>query len=197
MDVLGMATLGKIFEEHQPKLLAMIQRRSDRALAARRDAEDILSQAYLRAQSRWSEFEQSGMTAYAWLYRIVLDCLFDDHDFQRAQRRNPRAEMAWPDQSSLQMVLGMVSPLTSPSVALARKEAQEHLAQQIGQTLDLLKPEDREILTMRLFDQLSTEEAAKVLNIPGGTARQRYSRARLRFRDAWKKLFGEEGAKIG
>jgi|GEM_PF-1222830 len=197
VDVAGLATLGKIFEEHRPRLLAMIQRRSDRSLAARRDAEDILNQAFVRAQTRWSEFQHSGMTAYAWLYRIVLDSLLDDHDFQTRKRRSPRAEMAWPDKSSLQLVLGLVSPLTSPSDALARKESQERLRRQVGQALGLLKPEDREVLSMRFYDQLTTEEIARVLDIAEAAARQRYSRARLRFRDTWRKLFGDEEVQHG
>ena len=197
VDVAGLAALGKIFEENRPRLLSMLQRRSDRALSARRDAEDILNQAYMRAQARWSDFQQSGMTAYAWLYRIVLDSLLDDHDFQMRKRRNPRAETAWPDKSSLQLVLGLVSPLTSPSDALARKESHERLCRQVGQALGLLKPDDREILCMRFYDQLSTEEMAGVLNLSEATARQRYSRARLRFRETWRKLFGDEGAHHG
>jgi RNA polymerase sigma-70 factor (ECF subfamily) len=193
VDVVDLATLGKLFEEHRPRLLAMIERRSDQALAARRDPEDILSAAYVKAQARWEEFKRSGMTGYSWLYRIVLDSLLDDHDFQTRRRRNPHAEVGWPDHSSLQGILGLVSPLTSPSEALAKKELQERLRRQIGQTLDQLKAEDREILSMRFFDLLSTEEAAQVLDIPVGTCRQRYSRARLRFRDAWKRLYGREG----
>jgi RNA polymerase sigma-70 factor (ECF subfamily) len=193
VDVADLAKLAQMFEEHQPKLLTMIQRRSDRGLSARRDPEDILSDAYVKAQARWKDFPQSGMTPYAWLYRIALDCLLDDHDFQTRQRRSPRAETHWPDRSSRQIVLGLVSRLTSPSEALARKEAAERLREQVDETLALLKTEDRDVLTMRFVDQLSTEEVAHVLGLEEATARQRYSRARLRFRAAWKKHFGNDG----
>jgi RNA polymerase sigma factor (sigma-70 family) len=193
VDVVDVATLGKIFEEHKPKLLAMIQRRSDPALSARRNPEDILQNAYLRAQDRWPDFKNSGMAPYTWLYRIAMDCLLDDRDYQTRRRRDQRAEIVWPDRSSMQMVLGLVHPATSPSSVLARKEYQELLHKRLTQTLELLKPEDREILCMRFLDELPTEEIALVLGIPQGTARQRYARARLRFRDLWKKLFGQEG----
>jgi DNA-directed RNA polymerase specialized sigma24 family protein len=109
------------------------------------------------------------------------------------KRRSLHAEIAWPDRSSLQMVLGMVSPLTSPSEALARREQQELMGKRIHVTLEHLKSEDREVLCMWFFDQLSAEEIGQVLDIPKGTARQRYSRARLRFRETWKKLIGQEG----
>jgi RNA polymerase sigma-70 factor (ECF subfamily) len=193
VDVFDLASLGKMFEEHRPKLLAMIRRRSDPSLSARRDADDILHQAFIKAHKKWEHFKKSGMKPYVWLYRIVRDCLFDDHDFQTSKRRSLHAEIAWPDRSSLQMVLGMVSPLTSPSEALARREQQELMGKRIHVTLEHLKSEDREVLCMWFFDQLSAEEIGQVLDIPKGTARQRYSRARLRFRETWKKLIGQEG----
>jgi RNA polymerase sigma factor (sigma-70 family) len=193
VDVRDLATLGKLFEEHRPRLLAMIQRRSDRALAGKRDAEEVLQAAYLKAQGRWPDFARSGMAGYTWLYRIVRDCLLDDRDYHTRQRRNVHAEVAWPDRSSMHMVLGLVSPQTSPSSALARAEFQEKLRERLAGVLDLLKPEEREILWMRFFDELASAEIAQVLGIENGTARQRYARARLRFRDLWKKLYGQEG----
>ena len=70
----------------------------------------------------------------------------------------------------------------------------DHSWWHVAGALGLLKPEDRESLCMRFYDQLSTEEMAGVLNLSEATARQRYSRARLRFRETWRKLFGDEGA---
>jgi hypothetical protein len=49
----GMAALGRLLEEHRPKLLAVIQRRLDPALARRMGSEDILSNAFLQARRRW------------------------------------------------------------------------------------------------------------------------------------------------
>ena len=106
VDVVELATLGQMFEEYKPKLLAMIQRRSDPALSARRNAEDILQDGYLKAQDRWPDFKESGMAPYTWLYRIVMDCLLDDRDYQTRRRRDQRAEIAWPERSSMQLVLG-------------------------------------------------------------------------------------------
>jgi RNA polymerase sigma factor (sigma-70 family) len=193
VDVRDLATLGAMFEEHRPKLLAMVERRSAPGLAARRDPEEILSDAYLKAQDRWPAFQEAGMTPYAWLYQIVLNCLLDDHDFHGRQKRDYRRDRALPDRSSLQLLEGLVSPRTGPSDAVARKEEQERLRDYIARTMELLKPDDRDILHMVFFDLLTTAEIAMIKGLREGTVRQRYSRAKLRFIDLWIKVYGTEG----
>ena len=46
-SVSELAALGKVFEEHTDRLLAMVRRRMDPALAARADPEDVLGEAFL------------------------------------------------------------------------------------------------------------------------------------------------------
>jgi len=68
--------LGMLFEEHRPRLLAMVQRRLDPALQPRISAEDVLNEAFVQARRRWGWFKgQSVVTAYGWLYRTALDCV--------------------------------------------------------------------------------------------------------------------------
>jgi len=108
-SVVDMALLGKLFEQHQPKLLAMVQRRLDPALTARISPEDILSDAFLEARRKWSAFRaQSALTPYTWLYGIVRDCLIEAWRRQSRASRDPRRELPWPERSSLQLVLGLV-----------------------------------------------------------------------------------------
>src|ERR1700752_313886 len=77
-SIADIAILGKLFEEHQPRLLAMLERRLDPKLAPRVSAEDILNNAFLEARRKWNGFKsQSVLTPYAWLYRIALDCLIE------------------------------------------------------------------------------------------------------------------------
>jgi RNA polymerase sigma factor (sigma-70 family) len=193
VDVAASADLGKLFQEHSPRLLRVLQQRMDPAMSARRDADDILHTAFLKAQARWVEFPQSGMAAYPWLYRIVMDSLLDDHAFQTRERRDRRAEVAWPDRSSHQLLLGLVSPLTSPSSIICREEIQEMLRTRVQQILAQLKAEHREIFCMHLFDQLSLKDIGQVLGIVDNAVRARYARARLRFRTLWVEEFGQEG----
>jgi len=56
--VADFAALGQLFEEHRPKLLAMVKKRMDPALLARIDAEDILQEAFQDAQRKWKSFKK-------------------------------------------------------------------------------------------------------------------------------------------
>src|SRR5438128_532128 len=60
LSVSELAALGKLFEEHRPKLLAMLRRKIDPVLAVRIDAEEILQEAFFMAHRRWPQLESSG-----------------------------------------------------------------------------------------------------------------------------------------
>src|SRR5438093_7827930 len=151
-SVADMADLGRLLEEHRSKLLAVVRRRLDPALARRISPEDILSDAFLQARRKFSAFnEQHTMSAYAWLYRIVMDCLIEAWRHESRDCRDPHHEMPWPERSSVQLGLNLVGTGTSPSKAAGRNELQ----QRMQQTLEMLGPRDQEILWMRHYDQLS------------------------------------------
>ncbi len=179
-----------MLEEHRPKLLAVIRRRLGPALRSRLDAEDVLQSAFLRAGARWSADEVwPPPSAYAWLYRIVRDCLLDAWRAETRQCRDVRQGLPWPDESSVQMGLGLVSPDTGPGSAVARDDLQ----QRVRQALALLSGPDREILWMRHYDGLTFPQAAEVLGITDSAATLRYVRALKRLRKSWDQLHPRGG----
>jgi RNA polymerase sigma-70 factor, ECF subfamily len=189
--VVDLAMLGRLFEEHRAKLLGMLRRRIDPALAARIDPDEIVQEAFLLAREKWSTFEvRSAASTYAWLYRLVLDCLIAAWRRQTRGIRDGRRDMPLPDGTSVQFGLGLVSPGTSPSGALA----QEELTARVRQALALLREKDREILWMRHADELSYEEIAAVLGIERNAAYTRYHRALGRLSDLWLQVHPESGA---
>jgi RNA polymerase sigma-70 factor (ECF subfamily) len=179
-SVADLAALGQMWEEHRPRLLAMLSRRIQ---ASPLDPEDILQETFLLARRRWDQFKaQARMTPYAWLYRLALDCLIEQ--WRRKHRAGRDQEMALPERSSILLGLGIVDPGTSPSEAAAHAECQERMRQ----VLALLKDTDREILWMRHYDELSFKEAAVALGISENTATKRYVRALQRLITLWKQL---------
>jgi RNA polymerase sigma-70 factor (ECF subfamily) len=183
-SVSELAALGKLFEEHRTRLLAMVRRRMDPALSARIDPEDVLEEAFLRAGTRWSDYDPEVMSSYTWLYRIVLDCLIETARQAHAAGRSIQREVPWPERSSVQLGLGLVGSTTSPSEAFARAELRERIVWAVQQ----LKPDDREILAMRHFDELSHAEAAAILGITPDAAMQRYARALRRLKRLWNQI---------
>jgi RNA polymerase sigma-70 factor, ECF subfamily len=107
---------------------------------------------------------------------------------RRLAARDARREMPWPDQSSVQLGLGLVGSASSPSEAAMHAEQ----AERVRQALALLKEMDREILWLRHNDDLTFSEAAYVLEITEPAATLRYWRALKRFKKMWQKLYPDE-----
>src|SRR5438128_856955 len=101
------AALAQVFEEHRPRLLAMVRRRIDPAIAARIEPEDILQEAFIRAVAKWPGPDPA-MPVYAWLYGIARDCLIDAWRGANAAGRSIQREVPWPEQTSIQLGLGLV-----------------------------------------------------------------------------------------
>ena len=189
-----MAALGQLFEELRPKLLEMLRWRMDPVLATRIDPEDILNDAYLRARGRWMQFrEQPKTTPAAWLFGMVRDTMIETWRRETRQQRDLRREMPWPEQSSIQLGLRLVSAGTTPSAAARRAE----LRRQVEQVMSLLGDTDREILWMRHFGQLSFKEVAAVLSIKPNAANVRYARALLRLKDLWQQIVPRQESSNG
>jgi DNA-directed RNA polymerase specialized sigma24 family protein len=89
ISVAELVALTTLFEEHRPRLQVMLRGRIDPALAGRLDAADLLQEAFLRARRSWPRFAASGMSAYAWLYRISRDCLIDAWRRETREGRDP------------------------------------------------------------------------------------------------------------
>jgi len=183
-SVSEIALLAKVFEEHRGRLLAMVRRRIDPALAPRVDPEDILGDAFLRARDRWPNHNPALMSTYAWLYRIVREALIATSRNANTAGRAIRREVPWPERSSVQLGMGLVGSTTSPSEALIKQEQRERIVWAVQQ----LKNEDREILAMHHFDELSYREVGAILDISEQAAAQRYARALLRLKRIWEKI---------
>jgi len=76
--------------------------------------------------------------------------------------------------------------MDSPS-AVARQA--ETLAQ-VEAAIESLDPMDREILTLRHFEELGNDQVAEILGLQKAAASNRYVRALQRLRDALAKLPG-------
>jgi RNA polymerase sigma-70 factor (ECF subfamily) len=187
LTIADIAELGKLIEQHQHKLLAMIQCRLDPNLATRVDPEDILAEAFLAARRKWSRFKtKRSMTAYAWLYRIVLDQIFETWRRETRAPRDLRREIPWPQQSSMQLGLKLFARYSTPSKVAQKEE----LRQQIHQVMQCLSTHDQEVLWMRVFDQLSYAEIGMILGATENAVCVRFARALRRLKEKWIHHYG-------
>ena len=173
------ASRNELLSRYQKRLIRMVEFRISPALARRVDAADIVQDALLAAARRLEEyFNNSNMDFYVWLRWLTKDRLTDAQrqHFGAARRdanREVHADSVLSRHSALQLADVLAGHLTSPSRAAAREE--QKAAIQAG--LNSMDEQDREILILRHFEQLSLEEAAQCLSISKSGANKRHLKA--------------------
>jgi RNA polymerase sigma-70 factor, ECF subfamily len=95
---------------------------------------------------------------------------------------------ALPQASSVSLAAQLLGRLTSASRAAMRAETQIR----VQEALNCMDALDREVLTLRHFEQLTNDETAEVLGIKKSTASNRYIRALKRLKEILAGLPGVE-----
>ncbi len=187
--------LDKLLLRHREQLKRVVRCRMDRRLQGRVDPSDVVQEACMEAAKRYENFQQqSKMPFYLWLRFLTVQQLMIVHrQHLDAKMRSVRREVSLqatriPAANVVMLADVLSGSLSSPSSAAARKEVQARLIA----ALDALDPKDREILTLRHFEQLNTVESALVLGISEGLASTRYGRAVRKLLAVLKELFGSE-----
>jgi RNA polymerase sigma-70 factor, ECF subfamily len=185
--------IGELFERHRQRLRQMVCLRLDRRLSGRVDPSDVLQEAYLDHSRRISEYLTNPVVPFfLWLRSLTGQRLVDLHRHHLgAQMRDAGQEVSLyrgvlPQASSVSLANQLLGRMTTPTQAVARAELQLRLQE----ALNSLDPLDREILVLRHFEELSNNEAARVLGLQKSAASKRYLRAVVRLKDLLKDLPG-------
>ena len=188
------SALAALFAGHRDRLRRMIRLRLDRRLAGRVDSSDVLQEAYLDVRRRISEYarDPAAMPFHLWLRLIAGQRLTDVHRHHLgAQMRDAGQEVSLhrgplPHLTSLSLAEHLLGKLTSASHAAVRAE----LKLRVEEALNGMDAQDREVLILRHFEELSNAEAAQVLGIKPSAAVNRYVRALKRLKDAFQGMPG-------
>jgi RNA polymerase sigma factor (sigma-70 family) len=134
--------------------------------AGRQAADDLLGEVWVRAFGRRGGFDPACADARPWLYGIARNVLRAHWRSIRAEDQNQAAEAVdpWDD---------VIDRLDSAAAASSRE---------LAYAVRALPPEEREVLLLVAWEQLTPAQAAGVLGIPPGTARSRLHRARAALR---------------
>jgi RNA polymerase sigma-70 factor (ECF subfamily) len=151
--------LDALYEAHGRAVLAYAVRRA----ADEHDAADVLAETFLVAWRRLDDVPP-GDQALMWLYAVARRVLANQ---QRAGRRRQRLA----DRLGRELVPAL------QAVAPAEPVAWPILAALAG-----LRPDDREVVLLAAWEELSPKQIARVLGISQIAARSRLHRARKRLR---------------
>ena len=185
------SAVNQLLDRHREALRNMVKARMDQKLARRVDASDVVQDVLLEASQRLKDYITDPKLPFGlWLRQMAQDRIIDLHRRHRVARRRSldREQQAGPppgDKSSLELAAQLRDPELTPAAATLRKE----LHQRFVEAIDRLEDEDREILLMRHFEQLTNSETAELLGLSQPAAGMRHLRALRRLRE----VLGETG----
>jgi RNA polymerase sigma-70 factor (ECF subfamily) len=136
------------------------------------------------AQRLPAYLENPKLPVFLWLRLVVGERLMKLHRRHlRTKMREAGREVslyrgALPAASSAALAAQLLGQLTSPTQAALRAERMLR----VQEALNGLEPIDREILSLRHFEELTRAEAAQALGIDQGAAAKRYFRALQRLK---------------
>jgi RNA polymerase sigma-70 factor (ECF subfamily) len=190
------AAWGEVLERHRPRLRRMVQLRLDPRLQGRLDASDVLQEAFLTASVQLADYlKKPTIPLHLWLRLVTGQKLIALH-------RNHLATKARDAGRQISLERGLVPGVNSAALAsqlIGREPNPSDAAREVEQrrwlqeALDRMNPLDREVLTLRHFEQLTSAETALVLGLTLSAAKKRHVRALARLKEILLALPGGPG----
>lgn len=150
----------RLFADTERELLAYVLRRVDRA----EDAADVVSETFLVAWRRMDSLPPDN-EARLWLYGVARRQLANQ---RRGQLRRSRLADRLRDEL--------------PAALATARSPEDHRVAVVHAALARLAEDDREIVRLSSWEELTPSEIAAVIGIPAVTVRSRLHRARKRLR---------------
>ena len=165
-----MAAFEQLVTTHQPAIYRLALRMTGNP----EDAADMTQEAFLRAWRGLGSF-QADSSLSTWLFRLTSNVCID---FLRAARRHLVVPISGLDADGEEYTLDAPDPAKLPE-------------EELRAAMDLLAPEQRLILSLRVENDLSYTDIAAVLGVREGTVKSRLARAR----DQLRKKLSQSGNK--
>lgn len=139
---------GELYDKHVEKVYRYIYRR----VSDRQTAEDLTSITFTKAIKNLPGYKWNGNPFVCWLYRIARNNLIDWY-----RKQNRTKVVSIDDQYN--------SPALRTDATQKDQLSQKEVQEEITRALELLDESDREIITLKYFEELSNKEIAQVMNL--------------------------------
>jgi len=178
------SSIGELFDRHRDRLRRMIQFRLDDRINARVDPSDVLQDVFIEYARALPTYVRSPECPFfLWLRFLTgmkLNAVHRHHLGVRA--RDPRREVSLaggPATSSVSLASHLLGDCSTPSESAQRAEHQAR----VQDALNAMDPVDREVLSLRHFEQLTNQETAAALGLSEAAASNRFVRALRRLKE--------------
>lgn len=183
----------ELFALHRDRLKRMVHLRLSRRVQGRVDDSDVLQETFLDVSHRLPEYiADPKLPFYLWLRHMAGLKLAEVHrrhlgtQLRDADREVTLHRGGLPEADSVSLAAHLLGQLTTPSQAAIKAETRL----MVQEALNSMDPVDREVLALKHFEQLSTNEIAQVLGMSKAGAGSRYLRAIKRLKDIMSQIPG-------
>ena len=143
--------LSSLYEEYYDKIARYAYLR----IGDKAEAEDLAGEVFLRALESLKSYKERGVPMQSWLFRIAHNLVVD-----YLRKRQKRKTVPIDD---VQIESGM-----NPAMVVENKIEMERVTKAMGQ----LTQQQREVLGLRFFGGLTSEETGRALNKSDGAVRE-------------------------
>jgi RNA polymerase sigma-70 factor (ECF subfamily) len=177
--------IGSLLMRHRESIKRLIDLRLDPAVRNRLDASDIVQDVLIEANRRLKDYlADPKLPFHLWLRAMAKDHVIDAHRRHRlaarrsVDREQPLAVRPSAGESTLDLAARLAGREMTPATAATWRELNERF----HAACEELDEQDREIIFMRHFEQLSNSDVAAALELSPQAASMRYLRAMRRLR---------------
>lgn len=187
------AALAALLEQHRERLERIVKLRLDRRLQGRVDPADVVQETTVAVLKKLADYAANPrLSFFLWLRLETLQKLVDVHRFHLGTKmRSAGQEVSLhrgslPQVNSVSLAEQLLGRLSTASRAAMRAE----LKLKVEDALNQMDVNDREMLVLRHFEELSNSEAADVLGLSSTAACNRYVRALKRLKGVFADMPG-------
>lgn len=145
------STLSSLYEEYYDKIARYAYYR----VGNKAEAEDIAGEVFLKALKSLKSYKERGIPMQAWLFRIAHNLVVD---YFRKMQKHKTVPI-----DNVQIESGI-----NPAMIVEEKVELER----VKKAMEQLTQEQREVLRLRFFSELTSREAGQVLNKSDGAVRE-------------------------
>lgn len=154
-----------------PAILVAIELRMSVQVRAYCTPDDIWQETLLRVWRNRRKFRWQGLAAFrGWILAIATNCVRTAATRMRTQKRGGgRVPISTPTTTEDHSFLGLLKSTTPSQVAIRCEQAAR-----MRDALERLPASLRDVLRLRLFEQMTTERVARTLGITTSAVRHRF-----------------------
>ena len=165
--------LQELLQLHLPWIQSHVHKRLGGLVRAKEETSDVVQNALVEFLRYGPRFQVSNEAHLRFLLgRIAENVLRDRHDYFTRRRRQAAREQPLPEDSVLELDAGTRDG-QRPDAELERKQWQAW----VRLALELIDPNDREVIVLRQWDELEFAQIAEKLGGSADSVRMRFQRA--------------------